>query len=547
MITNENGAAKLVGLSTDAKPTNRYNGAKFTEIDTGDRYMFDGSGKQWYKQPYPGTGRISQKLDAQQKSLDLLWKLTEGNVWDTETDTDAAYSKTVPSGAVAAEIGSIGGKTVVWNQLVDTDTEAVATVSGRKYLTIIDGDSAIVTGDGADISVSGGTDKVFDLTLMSGANVPSTTSDPRIPGIIAYAEAHQEYNAGELLSAEVTEIKSVGKNMLNLQTALTTQVQANNIPITNPAYTIQDGRLKCAYYLQSFGRALFVIHDFPAGDFALSYTVDAAVENSVSVRKMSGEREDIYPTTSNSTSGRKSINFSVPQKCDIGISLMPNLESGIGNFSVSNILLERGSTATAYAPYMEDTLTIPAALIAFLADKDYGASAGAVSNTIDWAAKTYTRRVKAVDMGSLDYTRRTGYGANPFFSTYPGRPKTYANNLISAIYSLSEEHYFVGFGDNAPDMSIAANPGTDSDPGRLLIRDDRYATADEIKAGLAGVILHMEIETPEVYDISEYLPDDNMLDTEPGGSLTFVQEDDTTLEIPNSVDYLVKLSEVETE
>lgn len=192
------------------------------------------------------------------------------------------------------------------------------------------------------------------------------------------------------------------------------------------------------------------------------------------------------------------------------------------------------------------TLEIPAALLAFLADKDYGASAGFVSNTIDWAAKTYTRRVKAVDMGSLDYVRRVGYGANPFYTSYPGRPRTETNNMISTIYSLSEEHYLTGFGDNAPDMSISANPGVDPDPdGRLLIRDDRYVTVSALKAALAGVILYMEIATPEVYDISDYLPD-NMLDVEPGGSLTFVQEDDTTLEIPNSVDYLVKLSEVET-
>lgn len=190
------------------------------------------------------------------------------------------------------------------------------------------------------------------------------------------------------------------------------------------------------------------------------------------------------------------------------------------------------------------TLEIPAALLAFLADKDYGASAGAVSNTIDWAAKTYTRRVKAVDMGSLDYVRRVGYGANPFYTTYPGRPRTDTNNLISAIYSLSEQHYLVGFGDNAPNMSISANAGVSPDPdGRLLIRDDRYVTVSALKASLAGVILYMEIATPEVYDISDYLPDDNMLNTEPGGSLTFVQ-DGTKLEVPSSVDYLIKLSEV---
>lgn len=341
------------------------------------------------------------------KTVEILFRLAKGQLYDTQTDSTAAYQKTVPSGAVAVEIGSIGGKTIVWNQLVDNDTTAVTAISGRKYLTIIDGVSEIVTGDGTDFSVTGGTDMIFNLTRMFPGDEPSTTSDPRIPGIIAYAEAHPEFDDGSLLSAAVTSVVSK----------------------------------------------------------------DADAET-------------------------------------------------LG------------------------TLEIPAALLAFLADKDYGASAGSVYNEIDWAAKTYTQRVKSFDMGSLSYTRYTDFGDNPYFSTYPGRPKTTTNNIVSEIYSLSSYHTLSAFGDNAPDLSISANAGANNDDsGRLLIRDDRYATASALKAALAGVLLYMEIATPEVYDISEYLPDDNMLDTEPGGTLTFVQED-TAFPVPNSVDYLVKLSEV---
>lgn len=45
--------------------------------------------------------------------IDVLFKLTQGQIWDVQTDTQAAYTKTVPSGAVAAEIRSIVGLTVV--------------------------------------------------------------------------------------------------------------------------------------------------------------------------------------------------------------------------------------------------------------------------------------------------------------------------------------------------------------------------------------------------------------------------------------------------
>ena len=49
---------------------------------------------------------------------------------------------------------------------------------------------------------------VVDLTLMFGSgNEPTDTSDPRIAQIEAYAVAHPEYNAGELVSALVDEVR----------------------------------------------------------------------------------------------------------------------------------------------------------------------------------------------------------------------------------------------------------------------------------------------------------------------------------------------------
>ena len=56
----------------------------------------------------------------------------------------------------------------------------------------------------------GGVDniKIIDLTLMFGSgNEPTDTTDPRIAQIEAYAAAHPEYNAGELLSALVDEVR----------------------------------------------------------------------------------------------------------------------------------------------------------------------------------------------------------------------------------------------------------------------------------------------------------------------------------------------------
>lgn len=353
-----------------------------------------------------GSGSGGAAVELLKKRVDALWKLTHGIAWDTQTDAQTAYTKTVPTGAVAAEIGSIGGKTVVWNQLADAETGSVTLVSGKKYLTVVGGTETIVSGDGGAITVTTG-DAVINLTQMFGSgSEPTSVNDTRIAAIHAYLALHPAYNAGQLVSAEVTGVES--RN-------------------------------------------------------AAAQTAD---------------------------------------KCDI-----------------------------------------PVSLLAFLADKGYGWSAGGVYNELDFSTKTYTQRVGAINMGNIAYSRVTSYGAHPFFYATIDRPKSIAINFNSPRYTPYRFASLVEFGDGAPDRSIAANTNSTAPSGRILIRDDAYETAAALKAALDGTALYYELLEPVVYDVSAYIENTPMLTTEAGGTLTFVQ-DGTELVIPNSVDYLVKLSEV---
>lgn len=57
---------------------------------------------------------------------------------------------------------------------------------------------------------------LIDLTQLFGfGNEPTTTDDPRITEIIAYAEKHPEYNAGKLVSAGVEDVEVQGTNSLD--------------------------------------------------------------------------------------------------------------------------------------------------------------------------------------------------------------------------------------------------------------------------------------------------------------------------------------------
>ena len=208
-----------------------------------------------------------------QRAIKFQAELNQGQTWDFETDTQEAYQRQVPSGAKAGAVMELGGKTVTWNQLLDTlpnpgtykgvkvavsngkvslfgaanDNMLVGvgysavTVPGHKYMaTGLQGGSrstfyvqgvnenngyynifdstAIFAATGAKyryniIAVAGTVfghtfqPMIIDLTLMFGSgNEPTDITDPRIAQIEAYAAAHPEYNAGELMSALVDEV-----------------------------------------------------------------------------------------------------------------------------------------------------------------------------------------------------------------------------------------------------------------------------------------------------------------------------------------------------
>lgn len=53
------------------------------------------------------------------RSLDALWKLNQGISYQFETDAEKAYQKDIPSGAKLISVKKIGGRTIVWNQMLE--------------------------------------------------------------------------------------------------------------------------------------------------------------------------------------------------------------------------------------------------------------------------------------------------------------------------------------------------------------------------------------------------------------------------------------------
>lgn len=201
------------------------------------------------------------------RSLDALWKLNQGVSYEFQTDDAETYQKTVPSGAKVANVKSIGGKTIVWNQLVkhiensainnvsiNTDEKGTFTLNGTSsaviYLKLNDekksiighkyyisqkrypvNSDAYIYNDGGGITLASAKSAIqtatleknfylrcdsdttfdnvvlkpiiFDLTQMFGSGNEPSTVEEFEA---MFPADYYPYNAGELMSASVNEV-----------------------------------------------------------------------------------------------------------------------------------------------------------------------------------------------------------------------------------------------------------------------------------------------------------------------------------------------------
>lgn len=167
-------------------------------------------------------GRLEQMANYCEQMLDNIAKVN--NVYHDSVEN--AYAAALPDKFLKWKtINKIGGKTLVWNQLVDSGTTTVPTISGHKYYTLIDGTASIVTSDGTAITIVDDTaDMVCDLTLCFGSgNEPATTN----AFTDVFPATHYDYEPGTLLSAGLTEVDSKDSSDNTLQTySVPAEVQA---------------------------------------------------------------------------------------------------------------------------------------------------------------------------------------------------------------------------------------------------------------------------------------------------------------------------------
>lgn len=243
----------------------------------------------------------------QKATMENLAALLESSWLADNSVTSTAYAATVPSGSLPwATMTMLGGKTIVWNQLVDSDTSSVTLTSGHEYYTLISDTASIQTGAGSAISVTGGTDMVCDLTLMFGSgNEPSTVAD----FTAMFPADYYAYNSGSLKSAAVTQMVTADSNATQIGTyAIPAAIQAldgygwsagsvyNYVDYANKKYVQNVGRVNLGnwdwFYVGTSGQERFftapVTYVEPSASVSVTANAACALYASVSVNTYAG-------------------------------------------------------------------------------------------------------------------------------------------------------------------------------------------------------------------------------------------------------------------
>lgn len=516
------------------------------------------------------------------RSLDALWKLNHGISYQFETDAEKAYQKDVPSGAKLASVKKIGGKTIVWNQYSNilgsktgwgysaVDNKKCAELSEHmvyiKYKSVVKeikeeantysrrmyflGDEVLAVGEETvsqdDFTVGRTVEtkvikktpknikniyaynygnnvigvtasceawiNIIDLTQMFGAgNEPSVEEFESI-----FPDDYYEYNEGTLMSMPVNEVVEQGRNLWSFGSELKFR-----------------GVVEYKFSVFEEKRVITLKYNYPNG-YGTGVGVPCVVclgENETELKSQLLNESAIIPVgTAKIRIYSNGFDYNASKEIDVVLT---------------DIQLEKGTTATSYAPYHQNTYPIPQAIL----DLDgYGDGvSNEVYNYVDFEEKKYHKRVGRVDLGSLNWsTISVTVGSDTFdaFRSTVGLNRPRQPGLMD--YMCSKYEVANSRASTTEDKTIAPFNGTSDN--RIVVHDSSYTDVSTFKAAMQGVMLYYELAEEDIIDISDIIDNtfQEPIEVEAGGTLTFKNSngDGYRLSVPNEEEYIVSLAEV---
>lgn len=231
---------------------------------------------------------------------------------------------------------SIKGNTLVWNQFVDSGTSSVTLTSGHIYITKVGTTWSRVSGTGESISVTGGSDCVFDLTKMFGSGNEPTLDEFRSLFPLNY----YAYNSGSLLNFNGTGIKTTGKN-LNPNLGITSTQNAIRVFLNSGNYVFSTNN---GLNILANEALYIVLYDAETGGNIIT---SGGITSSYFALNGSG-------TKYYSAGGRNNLPFTLNKSCWVAFGFDNSMPSNYTAFQI-----EFGSSATSYEPYTSSALSLP--------------------------------------------------------------------------------------------------------------------------------------------------------------------------------------------
>lgn len=537
-----------------------------------------------------------------QRRVNALYSIGQGITHQFETDSETAYQKTVPTGAKLMSVKSVGGRSIVFNQLVDSNIvigETTRYSFNGQHLTTNITDSLSLSDDLCTLPTIPVGHKVLLKIKFIAGNVGN--KEVTIGGYHKTANISWQCKidlprntelAGKTLIAMDTTTDTAESIRFFLYNAtiplltnidcyinyydLTTMFGSGNEPVNVEEF---EKMFPADYYPYNAGEIVSTGTESIVEQGAnLYYGTDMLkvgsddyeyIANSYRCKSIKLKPNTTYTLSFNSDKTseiillmnvttvvnagqyfdfRKASHTQTYTTGDDGC-LYVGVYAGNGNvasadvvkrLSECKIMISEGDTPTAYALYHSNTHPIPEAIRNL---PGYGWSAGTAKNYVDYENKRYVQCVGSVDLGTLSWRVGDSVSFETFQLKGQKLTKNYdiAPNILCSKYPTKTQNELWG---KTNVTGITTNANVD---GCVHLNDTTYTDAAAFQQAMQGVILYYELETPIVTDISSLIPDDFLrnLTVEAGGSVTFKGgNDDYRIPVPSEEEYIVKLSEV---
>ena len=512
------------------------------------------------------------------RSLDALWKLNQGISYQFETDAEKAYQKDIPSGAKLASAKKIGGRTIVWNQLINPDALSARygsiQIEGTKIIYTV---NSVYTAARIDTNVAPIAGHKYFLSKTILSPHATATANNKLTDNGSYAiEANQKTTVQYIQEATTSDASAV------IRCYFPTNGESDPFEVGD---TIEISNFMLADLTKMFGsgnepatveefKAMFPedYYEYNEGTL-LSMPVKEVAEQGKNLLNITDEGIEMLAVGKSKTT---IYGYTIPVKkgetyvlsnCQayqsdlitlVGSSNKITIFTATGDIilcvcsSTSNkaiameyfnarkgiAQIEKSTVATPYSPYRKNTCPIPQAIL----DLDgYGDGVSDdVYNYVDWENKEYHKKVgKYTVDGSERLYKENTYWVMEITNFEKPKALTLKAMCINfvATKSFSTKWGYIGF-------RIAKNGFIFTDS------ESKFASVDEIKDYFQqnNETIYYELDEEQIIDISDIIDNtfQEPIEVEAGGTLTFHNSngDGYRLPIPNEEEYIVSLAEV---